>query len=95
MDLSRLLHPRSVAVVGASDRPGSYAGETLVNLRRAGFAGPVWGVNPKRAEAHGYPCFASLAELPEAPDAVVVAIPAAATPAAGTAGATSLPDAGV
>jgi acetate---CoA ligase (ADP-forming) len=77
MDLSRLLHPRSVAVVGASDRPGSYAGETLVNLRRAGFAGPVWGVNPKRAEAHGYPCFASLAELPEAPDAVVVAIPAA------------------
>ena len=81
MDLGRLLHPRSVAVVGANDRPGSYASETLVNLRAAGFAGPVWGVNPKRTEAHGYPCLPSLSELPEVPDAVVVAIPAAAVPA--------------
>jgi acetate---CoA ligase (ADP-forming) len=81
MDLGRLLHPRSVAVVGANDRPGSYASETLVNLRAAGFTGPVWGVNPKRTEAHGYPCLPSLSELPEVPDAVVVAIPAAAVPA--------------
>ena len=77
MDLTRLLRPRSVAVVGASERDDSYAGETLLNLRAAGFAGPVWGVNPNRAEAHGFPCFPSLAELPEAPDAVVVGIPAA------------------
>jgi acyl-CoA synthetase (NDP forming) len=80
MDLGRLLHPGSVAVVGATDRPGSYAGETLVNLRAAGFAGPVWGVNPTRDEAHGFPCFGSLSELPEPPDAVVVGIPAAAVP---------------
>ena len=80
MDLGGLLHPGSVAVVGATDRPGSYAGETLVNLRAAGFAGPVWGVNPKREEAHGFPCFPSLSELPEPPDAVVVGIPAAAVP---------------
>ncbi len=77
MDLTRLLRPRSVAVVGASERDGSYAGETLLNLRVAGFAGRVWGVNPNRAEAHGYPCFPSLSELPELPDAVVVGIPAA------------------
>ena len=77
MDLTRLLRPRSVAVVGASERDDSYAGETLLNLRAAGFAGPVWGVNPNRAEAHGFPCFPSLADLPEAPDAVVVGIPAA------------------
>ena len=77
MELSRLLRPHSVAVVGASERVGSYAGETLVNLRAAGFAGRVWGVNPKRAEVHGYPCFRSLSALPEAPDAVVVGIPAA------------------
>ena len=77
MDLTRLLRPRSVAVVGASERDDSYAGETLLNLRLAGFAGPVWGVNPKRAEAHGFPCFPSLSELPEVPDAVVVGIPAA------------------
>ncbi len=39
MDLTRLLRPRSVAVVGASERDGSYAGETLLNLRAAGFGG--------------------------------------------------------
>ena len=50
MDLTRLLRPRSVAVVGASERDDSYAGETLLNLRAAGFAGPVWGVNPNRAD---------------------------------------------
>jgi len=71
-----------VAVVGANDRPDSYAGAVLENLERAGFAGPVWGVNPNRSEAMGRPCVASLGELPEAVDAVVVAIPAAGVPAA-------------
>ena len=79
MDLGRLLRPQSVAVVGASERD-SYAGETLLNLRGAGFTGPVWGVNPNRSEAHGYPCFPSLSDLPGVPDAVVVAIPAASVP---------------
>ena len=77
MDLARVLRPRSVAVVGASERDDSYAGETLLNLRAAGFEGSVWGVNPNRTEAHGFPCFPSLSELPEVPDAVVVGIPAA------------------
>ncbi|HEX2410370.1 MAG TPA: acetate--CoA ligase family protein [Solirubrobacteraceae bacterium] len=75
--LSRLLSPRSVAVVGASDRAGSYAAETLLNLERLGFEGDVWGVNPGRSSALGVPCFRSLSELPAVPDAVVVAIPAA------------------
>jgi acyl-CoA synthetase (NDP forming) len=81
MDLRRLLHPRTIAVVGATERHGSYAGQTLLNLAAAGYPGEVWGVNPGRSEAHGVPCFASLAELPSAPDAVVVAIPAAGAPA--------------
>ena len=80
MDLSRLLQPRSIAVVGASERDGSYAGETLLNLRAAGFDGPVWGVNPNRAEAHGFPCYPSLSGLPGLPDAVVIGIPAAGVP---------------
>jgi acetyl-CoA synthetase len=80
MDLGRLLRPRSVAVVGASERDGSYAGDTLLNLNAAGFPGPVWGVNPNRSEAHGRPCFPSLSALPEVPDAVVIAIPAPAVP---------------
>ncbi|MGH2712945.1 MAG: CoA-binding protein, partial [Thermoleophilaceae bacterium] len=81
MELERLLHPRTVAVVGATDRAGSYAGRTLLNLRALGFPGEVWGVNPGRSAAHGYPCFGSLRDCPSPPDAVVVAIPAAGVPA--------------
>jgi len=69
-----------VAVVGATDRAGSYGDATLVNLAALGFAGPVWGVHPVREEVHGRPCVPSLDDLPEAVDAVVVAIPAAGVP---------------
>jgi acetate---CoA ligase (ADP-forming) len=82
MDLSRLLRPRSVAVVGATDRPDSYGAQTLLNLRAIGFPGPVWGVNPRRAEVLGRPCVPTIADLPEPADAVVVAIPALGVPAA-------------
>jgi acetate---CoA ligase (ADP-forming) len=81
MELGRLLHPQTVAVVGATERAGSYAGQTLVNLRTLGFPGEVWGVNPGRSSAHGFECFPSLAQCPSPPDAVVVAIPAAGVPA--------------
>jgi acyl-CoA synthetase (NDP forming) len=77
VDLTRLLHPRSVAVVGATERHGSYAAQTLINLDAAGFPGAVWGVNPGREQVFGRPCFPSLSACPEPPDAVVVAIPAA------------------
>ena len=40
MKLTPLLAPRSIAVVGANDRPGSYADNVLANLDRSGFAGP-------------------------------------------------------
>jgi acetate---CoA ligase (ADP-forming) len=77
LDLTRLLRPRSVAVVGATDRPGAYGAQALVNLDAIGFAGPVWGVNPGRTEVLGRPCVPSVSDLPEPVDAVVVAIPAA------------------
>ena len=79
-DLSRLLRPRSVAVVGASDRPGSYAAQALINLDAIGYPGEVWGVNPGRTEVLGRPCVPSIADLPTAADAVIVAIPAAGVP---------------
>ena len=78
--LRRLLRPASVAVVGATDRPGSYAGETLLNLETIGFTGEVFAVNPRRTEVLGHPCVPSLADLPEPVDAVVVGIPAAGVP---------------
>ncbi|MFW1485170.1 CoA-binding protein, partial [Vibrio parahaemolyticus] len=46
--LSRLLRPRSVAVVGASDKPGALGATLITNLDRAGFAGPIYPINPKR-----------------------------------------------
>ena len=76
-----MLAPRSIAVVGATSRPGAYADETLRNLKRIGFAGRVWGVHPTRRRVHGRTCVPTLADLPEPVDAVVVAIPAAGVPA--------------
>ncbi|MBV8219245.1 MAG: CoA-binding protein, partial [Solirubrobacterales bacterium] len=82
VDLSRLFRPASIAVVGATERLGSYGAQALLNLNAIGFPGPVWGVNPGRTSVLGRPCVPSLADLPEAVDAVVVAIPAARVPAA-------------
>ncbi len=80
LDPSPLLEPRSIAVVGANDRPGAYGDIVLRNLARAGFEGDVWGVNPRRTEVHDRPCVPSLSDLPEPVDAVVVAIPAPGVP---------------
>jgi acetyl-CoA synthetase len=75
--LERLFEPASVAVVGASERPGSYGHQTLVNLAALGFTGEVWGVNPRRQSVLGHPCVPTVADLPVAVDGLVVAIPAA------------------
>ena len=80
VDLRRLMHPSSIAVVGATERPGSYAAQVLLNIETIGFEGDVWGVNPSRDEVFGHPCVASIGELPVAADALVVAIPAAGVP---------------
>jgi acetate---CoA ligase (ADP-forming) len=74
------MHPSSIAVVGATDRPGSYAAQVLLNIDTIGFEGDVWGVNPSRDEVLGRPCLPSIAELPVAVDSLVVAIPAAGVP---------------
>ena len=73
--LDKLLAPRSIAVVGASPRPGSLGLTFLRNLIAGGFEGDIFSVNPHHVEIEGRPCFASLAELPEVPDLIVVAVP--------------------
>ena len=78
--IDRLLAPASVAVVGASERAGSYGGEVLLNLARLGYGGRAYAVNPGRRSVHGVAAYPALEDLPEAPDAVVVAIPAPAAP---------------
>ncbi|MEE1657348.1 bifunctional acetate--CoA ligase family protein/GNAT family N-acetyltransferase [Microvirga sp. CF3062] len=73
--LDKLLAPRSIAVVGASPRPGSLGLTFLRNLIAGGFEGDIASVNPHHVEIEGRACFPSLTELPEAPDLVVVAVP--------------------
>jgi acyl-CoA synthetase (NDP forming) len=74
-----LLHPANIAIVGASDRPGSWSGGVRRALRRSGFAGKVFPVNPRNKTVwDGEACYPSLGELPERPDHVVVLVPGAA-----------------
>lgn len=78
--LKRLLHPRSIAVVGASERAGSFGQRTLANL--AGFLGTVHPVNPRYAEIGGIACYPSVSALPEVPDCVIIVVPREAVEAA-------------
>ena len=72
-NLRRLLAPRHIAFIGGADADYS-AGQCAL-----GFNGPIWGVNPKRRQMGGQPCFATVADLPAAPDAVFLATPRSAT----------------
>jgi len=75
--LDSLFDPHSVAVIGATDRPGSVGATVWHNLRSGGFSGPLWPVNPARATVGGEPAFASVATLPSAPELAVVCTPPA------------------
>ncbi len=73
--VARLLLPKSVAVIGASDRPGSIGQEVWRNA--SAFAGPVYPVNPARSTVGGRPAFASLADIADDIWLAIVAVPAA------------------
>jgi acyl-CoA synthetase (NDP forming) len=68
-DLSRLLRPRSIAVLGSG-----WAKNVVEQCRKMGFDGPVWPVHPTRDEIGGAPCFRSLADLPAPPDATFIGV---------------------
>lgn len=78
--LDRLLEPKSVAVIGASERPASVGCTVWRNLRSGGFAGRVWPVNPKHHRLGSTPVFARVEDLPAAPDLAVICTPAATVP---------------
>jgi acyl-CoA synthetase (NDP forming) len=73
--VARLLKPRAVAIVGASDDPRSIGGNVLANLKRAGFAGDLHLVSRSKAEIAGYPCVPSIEDLPLGLDAIVLIVP--------------------
>ena len=75
--LDRLLQPRSIAIIGASDKPGALGASVLANLERQGFSGQIHLVNPKRSDIGGRPCLTSVDDLPEGVDTAILAIPRA------------------
>jgi acetyltransferase len=80
--LDALFQPRSVAVIGASARPGTVGNILIRNLLENPFGGVVYPVNPRRVAVHGVHCYPALSAVPEAVDLAVIATPAAAVPAA-------------
>ena len=75
-DLTPLLAPRSIAVVGASESPDSWAPEIERSLRHLGFEGELYPINPKYDRVWGRRCLHSVAELPRGVDLVVFVVPA-------------------
>ncbi|CAL8476928.1 acetate--CoA ligase family protein [Caballeronia sp. S22] len=73
-NLRRLLSPRSIAVVGASSDPSKAGSQALKSL--SNFPGTLVAVNPREREVQGFPCYPTLAALPEPVDLAIFAIPA-------------------
>ena len=78
--IARLLRPRSVAVIGASDRLGSVGREVFRNLLNSGFQGPVYPVNPTAPHVASVPAYDSVLDIPDDIHLAVVAVPADAVP---------------
>lgn len=75
-DLSPLLSPRSIAVVGASESPDSWAPEIERSLRHIGYDGELYPINPKYDTVWGRRCMHAISELPTGVDLVVFVVPA-------------------
>ena len=76
VSVAPFLCPRSIALVGASDKPGSIGALLLANLLASGFTGPVYPVNPRHQVIQGVPAYPDLSSCPQPPDLALVAVPA-------------------
>src|SRR6266496_2991344 len=74
-NFDRLFQPHSVALIGASDRPGAVGAVVLRNLSRGGFRGELSLVNPHHETLDGLPVYRTIADLPSAPDLAVIVTP--------------------
>lgn len=82
LPLARLLHPRGVAVVGASPDTRKLAGRPLAYLLRYAYEGAVHAVNPKYEEIDGRPCYPSIGRVPDPVDLALILLPAERVPEA-------------
>jgi acetyltransferase len=79
-NLRQLFAPKSVARVGASERPGSVGATVWRNLLDGGFKGSLYPVNPKYATLGGHQVWADVANLPQAPELAIICTPPASVP---------------
>lgn len=80
LNLNKVFNPRSIALIGASGREGSVGHDLLKNLITSGFAGKIFPVNPKYNKLLNLKCYASLADIKESVDLMIVAVPAKIVP---------------
>ncbi|MDR2706582.1 MAG: acetate--CoA ligase family protein [Planctomycetaceae bacterium] len=78
--LDAIFKPKSVAVVGASTKPGTVGNDLLLNLVRDKFTGKVYPVNPKADEIHGVKVYKTLGDIPDEVDLAVLIVPAKVVP---------------
>jgi len=77
--LNHIFHPRSIAVVGASDNPEKFGSLCVANLLKAGFGGRIYPVNPGLSELFGLKTYPSVGTIPDEVDLAIIAIPAELT----------------
>ncbi|KAH3744018.1 acetyl-coenzym A synthetase [Pelomyxa schiedti] len=78
--ISAFFRPTSIAVVGATEKPG-VGRVVLANVKGGGINAVIWGINPTRKMVLGQPCFPSVKDCPRTPDLVVIVTPAPTVPA--------------
>jgi acetyl coenzyme A synthetase (ADP forming)-like protein len=74
--LDELFQPKSLAVIGASNRPGTVGMTLFRNVLQAGYRGVAFPVNPSWTSVSGVHCYPDIGHLPEAPDLGIVIVPA-------------------
>ncbi len=77
-DLYKMLHPKSVAIVGASAKAGSVGNELMKRLIEADFNGSIYPINPKNLEVEGIACYPTVLDVKKDIDVAIVAVPAGA-----------------
>ncbi|HTF48848.1 MAG TPA: acetate--CoA ligase family protein [Pseudonocardia sp.] len=80
--MNRLMHPRAVAVIGASNEAGKIGNSVMKNLINGGYAGEIYPINPKADEILGRTAYRSIGDVPGEVDVAVFAVPAKFVPQA-------------
>jgi len=78
--LSKFFNPHSIALIGASNKPGKIGFELLKNIIESGFEGKIYPVNPKLSSVLNLKCYSSILNIPEPVDLAIIVVPALLVP---------------